>query len=369
MQRATIPAAILFSGLMSAAWGQGDDPAALVEAPQPETFVRLSAYWENDGAVALKPWHATDRHYTNGFGGTLTWQSDTAGDLLDRFLPDSDGAAFGVGFGHEIYTPANLLRNPPAPDDRPYAGYLYGSAFVQRQVDDADVSHFDALRLDLGVVGPSAHAKGIQTAIHDTFTGDDPSGWSSQLGDEFTAQLQYQRKLRVEAGGFTLGDTHFDGQLIPLAELNVGTVRRDVGASVMYRLGVNLPDDFGPDQLRDVQSLTGNPTGHATASGHPLGDDFDGRRGTWSVYGFGRLGGRYVEWNTFLDGSYSRNPSPSVDKEPWVGEAEAGFVIGYVRGTHSFELGYATTWLTDEFEQQSGRDSYASVNLRWAWTY
>ncbi|MEM7576480.1 MAG: lipid A deacylase LpxR family protein [Planctomycetota bacterium] len=360
----------------SATHAQPAEPATLVEAPpeaQAEQFFRVALNWENDGAVALKPWHATDRHYTNCFGGTLTWQPDFASHLLDAVLPDSDGAAFGVGFGHEIHTPANLLADPPADDDRPYAGYLYGSAFLQREICgelfDQPVAHYDLFRLNLGVVGPSSQAQAIQTSIHDAFTGDDPQGWDSQLGDEFTAQLQYIRKLRVDVGGFDWGDTRFDGQLVPSATLNLGTVRRDLGASVMYRLGVNLPDDFGPDQLRDVQSLTGDPLGYAKASGHPLGEDWGAGRGVWSVYGFGRVGGKYVEWSTFLDGNYARDPSPSVEKKPWVGELEAGLVVGYARGPHSFELGYATTWLTDQFDGQTGRDSYASVNLRWAFAF
>ncbi|MEM1445414.1 MAG: lipid A deacylase LpxR family protein [Planctomycetota bacterium] len=368
MRPHTIVPALLLALIGSAAHPQIMEPATLVEAPQDEYF-RIAINWENDGAVFLKPFHATDRHYTNGMGATLTWQPQFAADVLDALLPDSNGAAFGLGIGHEIHTPENLLLDPPDPDDRPYAGYLYGSAFLQRQVNDEDFSHYDLFRLDLGVLGPSAQAQPIQTAIHDTFTGDDPSGWDSQLGDEFTAQLQYQRKLRVDAGGFELGDTRFDGQLIPIAELNLGTVRRDVGASVMYRLGLHLPDDFGPDQLRDVQSLTGDPRAHARRSGHPLGDDFMTGRGVWSVYGFGRLGGKYVEWSSFLDGNYRRDPSPSVSKEPWVGEAEAGVVVGYVRGPHSFELGYATTWVTDQFEGQEGRLSYASLNFRWAWAF
>ena len=67
----------------------------------------------------------------------------------------------------------------------------------------------------------------------DMVSGDDPLGWDSQLGDEFTAQLQYQRKLRVDAGGFEqLGELGADaGDAVevdhvgPVEDVAVGDAR------------------------------------------------------------------------------------------------------------------------------------------------
>jgi hypothetical protein len=335
---------------------------SLDDGPGDPPPVRVSAYSENDGVYKLAG--ATDRHYTNGFGLGLTWRSDTAKQWLDAALPASDGAAFGLALVHKIHTPDVIDINPPDPEDRPYAGYLYGSAVVQRQVNDGRRAHYDALRLDLGVVGPSAQAEAVQTAVHDTFFGDNPEGWDAQLGDEFAFQVQYQRKLRLDAGRFDLGGARLDGQLIPQFELEVGTVRRTVGGSLLYRLGFGLPDDFGPDQLRDIQSLTGDPF-PAARNDHPLGPGFRSRGGVWSGYGFGRIGGHYAEWDTFLDGNYARDPSPSVERRPWVGKLEAGLAVGWSRGPHSVEANYSVTWLTDEFEGQAGHNSFAALNLRW----
>ena len=319
---------------------------------------RWAGYWENDGALVLKPWDASDRHYTNGVGASLTWQSPTAGKFWEDFLglPEVPGVAAGLVFGQEIYTPADLLRAVPDAADRPYAGYAYGGLFVQREQNN----HLDHLQLNLGVVGPSAIAKQTQTLIHDNFAGDDPSGWSSQLRDELAAQLIYRHKVRIDVPWLDgPGQSGIKAQVIPYGEVNLGTVHRDVAGGATLRWGVNLPDDFGPGRLRDVASFTGTRDGGE----HPLGVlDAD----QWSVYGFARLAGRYVEWNTFLDGSNYRDPSPAVSKEPWLGEAELGLSVGWEYEEHRLEVVYSNTWLTRSFETQSQDDSYASLAVQWS---
>ena len=317
---------------------------------------RWAVYWENDGALVLKPWDPSDRHYTNGVGASLTWQSPTAGKFWKDFLglPAAQGTAAGVVFGQEIYTPTDLLRTVPDALDRPYAGYAYGGLFVQRECNN----HLDHLQLNLGVVGPSALARQTQVTIHDTFAGDDPGGWSSQLRDELAAQLTYRHKVRIDLPWLDgSAESGIKAQVIPYGEVNLGTVHRDVAGGATVRWGLNLPDDFGPGRLRDVASFTGTRNG----AGHPLGTlDAD----QWSVYGFARLAGRYVEWDTFLDGSNYRDPSPALSKEPWLGEAELGLSVGWECENNHVEVVYSTTWLTRSFETQRQDDSYASLAVQ-----
>lgn len=308
------------------------------------TPLRVSFYWENDGAVALKPNHNTDRHYTSGVGLSLTYQIKGAELGEDNAAPE--GSAWGLLAGHEIYTPDNLLANPPDAQDRPYAGYAYLGGFWQRQQGD----HLDHLQLNLGVVGPSARGEEVQTWVHDTFTGDDPQGWDNQLADEFAAQFTYRHKYRHKLPGFDPRQTDWDHQIIPYAALNLGTVERSAEAGAIYRLGFKLPDDFGPDQLHDIGSFTASPE----------------LEPGWSAYGFARVSGRYVEWNTFLEGSYAEDPSPSVSAEPWVGEGQVGVAVAY-RGPHcQVELVYGQTYLTREFEEQDDDNGYGGLTLRWS---
>ena len=84
---------------------------------------------------------------------------------------------------------------------------------------------------------------------------------------------------------------------------------------------------------------------HAKASPLPKRVDDNQRTGDayqhtgWSWYVFGRVGGRLVEHDMFLDGSNYDNPSLSVDKEPAVGEAQAGITASYrPNANHRFDL-------------------------------
>lgn len=343
--------------------GAVDLAAAGEASAQQNQHFRLAAYWENDGAFVLKPLGETDRHYTNGVGVSLTWDSPSAEAFVtDTLGLSADGVALGLIFAQEMFTPDDIETETPDPDDRPYAGYLYGGVYLQREHDDV----LDDVQLNLGVVGPSALAEPVQEAIHDFFSADDPGGWDFQLDDEPAIQLTYRRKWRFDVFTEELG-ADWGAQVVPYGELNVGTVHRNVGGGATFRLGYHLPDDFGPGRLRDPGSFTGGQRDNATGNPrHPLGRLDD--RG-WSVYGYARVAGRYVEWNTFLDGSNFQDPSPSVSKEPWVGEAEAGVSAAYQSGRHRFSATYSTTWLTREFEDQGVDDSYAALSLTWTLAY
>lgn len=307
---------------------------------------RLTLYWENDSTF-LQENHRTDRHYTSGVGASLAMQPAWADGLAEALGLQADATAAGVMFGHEIYTPDDLLINPPNATDRPYAGYLYGGLFWQRERHH----HLDHAQLDLGVVGPSARAEEVQKWIHNNFAGDEPQGWDSQLADEFAAQFSYRRKYRYDLPGFDASTTDWAHQVLPYAELNLGTVHRNIAAGATYRLGVRLPDDFGPDRFRDIGSFTSDP------DDEPLG---------WSAYGFARAAVRYVQWNTFLDGNYDQNPSPQVSRLPWVAEAQAGIALNYRVQAHRFGLIYSQTWFSHEFRAQQADDSIGQLTLQWS---
>jgi hypothetical protein len=243
-----------------------------------------------------------------------------------------------------MYTPDNI-DEPPAPDDRFYAGYLYLGGFWQRQHGDA----FDHVQLDVGVVGPSSGAEAVQEWVHDVSDVQDPD-WSDQLEDELVVNLTYRRKWRLDVGspasenGYALDELHW--QAIPEVGFDVGSVYRRAHAGVTLRGGVNLPDDFGPTRLTDIGSSAGRSV-----------------RGV-SGYGFVQAVGRVVEWNTFIDGSNTRDPSPSLDAEPLVAEVGVGFAIEWRRGNWVAGINYRVAYLSDEFEEQTTTDFLGSASVR-----
>lgn len=323
-------------------------------------------YWENDGAFH-DPFDSNDRHYTNGFAIVLEHQPQWARDfiqhmpLAEQFEKKHGQPRTGAGYvlSQLIFTPANLTATAPITTDQPYAGYLYGGLFLQRQgqlnrrEDAAVLDHFE---VNLGIVGDEALGEDIQDWVHANFEGVDPMGWDNQLPTEPTAQFFFRRKWRFDlmpSDSQWLGG--LEAQLIPQVGLALGTVYRQAEGAVTFRLGHQLPDDFGPGRINDLQSVTGNAYLH------------DG----WSWYVFGRAGARVVEHELFLDGS-NYESSLSVDREPLVGEVQAGVAVSYrPNANHRFDLSWGVTYHTDTFDGPgaTGTNSYGTFVLAWVKTF
>ncbi|MGH8609740.1 MAG: lipid A-modifier LpxR family protein, partial [Gammaproteobacteria bacterium] len=74
----------------------------------------------------------TDRHYTNGVQFSYLSPRDTVPGFLRTFaavlpgIPEGSALRAGYVLGHNIYTPDDTAAREPLPDQRPYAGWLYG---------------------------------------------------------------------------------------------------------------------------------------------------------------------------------------------------------------------------------------------------
>ena len=201
--------------------------------------------------------------------------------------------------------------------------------FAQRATDDL----LDHLELSVGVIGPSSKAERAQKAMHNFLDSDEPVGWDDQLGDELAVDLTFMRKQRLQNGWFEPTEST---DFIAEYGLTVGSVHRHLQAGVTVRYGFNLDNTFGPARMA-------LPSGIST-----LRKDQTASCG----YLFARASGKAVEHNRFLTG---------LDEEPLVGEFQVGVVYQYKK----LELGYSQTFFTQEFEEQSGKDSFGAVTLSW----
>src|SRR5438105_436740 len=128
----------------------------------------FSVLWENDVTAH------TDRHYTQGARLVYLSADDAFSDWLQRFsreLPaiglDVEARKFGFGAGQEIYTPENLHLASGITNDRPYAGWLFANATLQRRGEVSSAwQALENLRLDLGVIGPESLAREAQYIAH-----------------------------------------------------------------------------------------------------------------------------------------------------------------------------------------------------------
>lgn len=328
-------------GLMQPGGQSSDDALTLDEPPLPERIReapwRVTMYWENDGQY-FKPNDPTDEQYTNGTAFSAAGPAPLADDI-GSWMPFSDhfdDPQYRLGFiiALQIFTPDDLSTTAPITDDRPYAGYLYVGSWWQR----SDERTMDRIELNFGTTGPASGAEGAQKWIHDVIGDPEPMGWDNQIGNELQFDAKVQRKWR-----FNLyeADRDFAVQIIPNAALTLGTAHRNVGGDVTLRAGWGIPDDFGPSRLAEPSV--------------PV----DTWRDDFGIYGFVRVGGAWVQHDVMLDGNNFRD-SLSIDKEPLVGELQAGVVIRVYR---YFEFGYSQTFLTPQFKGQGDGHSYGAYTF------
>lgn len=296
----------------------------------------LSLVYEND------VFYNTDQHYTNGV--RISWLSGldhVPGFLLwaaeaSHLFPKGGNVRVEYALGQNMYTPTDITLADPPEDDRPYAGWLYGSLGLISE----NGSRLHQLELQIGVVGPSSRAEETQTFVHKYITdSDEPQGWDTQLPNETTYQLYYLRSWRALAA---VGGKGFGADLTPQFGLAAGTVYDYLEGGLMLRLGRNLELDYGPPRIQPS----------------PPGSGYFKSSSSLGFYLFGGAMGRAVAYNMFLDGTMFHE-SRSVDKEYFVADLISGAALTW----RDFRLAYTHVFRTPEFEGETDFQQYGSLTL------
>jgi lipid A 3-O-deacylase len=325
--------------------------AAPARAEAPPTGGTMGIYVENDAFAG------TDRYYTSGV--KLSWTSPDLSRLsgtphasmmlpLFELLPFIHDTAYQKNvihsIGQDIYTPDNTETFTPSPADRPYAGWLYVSNGVVWKTDRVR----NILVLDIGVVGSYSYAQEAQRYVHDVRGFDHPNGWDHQLHNELGITLAYERTWRwphiVKRSGA-------EWEFLPHAGATAGNVKDYANVGGEFRMGFNLPDDYGTPSI-----------GPSSAASTPV-DGALGAERSWFPLGFHvfvRADGRAVAHNIFLDGNTFGN-SPSVGHNVFVADLSTGFVINW-RNT---KMAYALVYRTKEFNAQIAPQIFGTVSLNW----
>lgn len=295
----------------------------------------LTAALENDLFGA-----GEDEHYTHGT--EISYVSDTymprwfrSGVSWLPFVDEGDELRLVWTLGQQIYTPNDVSREDLIVEDRPYAGWLYTSVGLLADSRQRSARHIDKLDFILGIVGPDSGAESVQRQVHKWTDSREPRGWDNQLDDEVTFDVQYQREWMVP-----LIDDHVD--IVPRMAINLGTAMRDAGIGFTLRFGSGIASDFGPPLIR--------PSAAGSQYFKP------NQRFYW--YLFAGAHGRYVEHNIFLDGN-DDGDSHSVDKEEWVGDVQAGAVMGW----GNWRVTLTNIIRSREFEGQDQPDEFGAIAI------
>lgn len=189
---------------------------------------------DNDGALG------TDRDYTSGL--FLRWSSD----------PGVIGYSLEVG--SQMWTPSDIEQTTPQPNERPYAGLVYGMGRVYHQTD------YQAFKgsLMLGTIGPDSYAEDAQSIVHEIVGSPDPKGWDYQIDNEFVYQAgleAHQLLMRSPIGEFSV-----------FGRGQGGNFQSEVAVGGTYRIGFDLENTFGstsvlPGNAVDVGLLSHSDSG------------------------------------------------------------------------------------------------------------
>ncbi len=331
--------------------GHADD--APITLPQLPPAGRYTMIEENDFFF-----YPTDHHYTQGIRFSYLTPPVVEGDAtlpafdwLDDVLFSSEGRRFrhmDWSAGQSIFTPTDLVRFNPDPNDRPYAGWFYAQAgFIQNSVPEEGrgVSRLDDLEVQLGVVGPQAAAEETQNDWHEFLIHQAVSnGWGYQLHDEPGLNVIYQRHWRIDLANTADDGKGFGVDVVPDAGVSLGNILTYANTGATLRLGYKLQSDYGPPRVLPA------PSG---------GDYFDNSVSGLGGYVFVTGEGRAVAHNVFIQGN-TFQPSRGVTLIPAVGD----FVFGgtlfwgrWLRATVSLDN------RSDEFFGQDGPDRFTSFSL------
>ena len=250
-------------------------------------------------------------------------------------LPTDGALRWGIAIGQNIFTPDDTTLRNPDPNDRPYAGWLYGAISLSSTTPTA----YGSIELQLGVVGESALGEQTQNGVHDLLNIRRAYGWDYQLKDEPGVNLVLTRQWRLNSE--PVWDDISVG-FVPSLTASVGNVQTYASVGMMVRFGNDLTADFGPPRIR--------PSVAGSAFYEPV------RR--WGWYVFAGLDARAVAHDIFLDGNTWRD-SRHVDKEVLVGEASAGFAMFTPVGRLTFTFAARTR----EFQTQRESAQFGSVSL------
>lgn len=283
----------------------------------------------------------SDDGYTNGVRASYVspeaniplWVETLA--TLAPFFPARGHTRWTLAIGQSMFAPEELTIKSLQLNDRPYAGWLYGTVGI---IADRG-STLDNLQFTVGMVGPASGAAETQRFVHEIVNSPIPQGWGNQLHNEPGIIVSYEHKWRnlLELTPFGMGI-----DFTPSLGGSVGNIYTHAASSLMFRVGYDLPSDYGPPIIRP----------------NLPGSDFFAPSHSFGWYLFTGLEGRVVARNIFLDGNTFRD-SHSVDKNLFVGGAQAGIAMTY----ENTRIAYTHILRTREFSGQPSNEQFGALTL------
>ncbi len=281
----------------------------------------LSFSMENDTDVD------TDFGYTHGSKiSLLFYRSNTEKSFLNIPFtsPQNTNNFISFSYANQMYTPYDLDEDQLIEDDRPYAGYSY----IEIGLHQTTQSYLDSLTLTTGIVGSLSGMEGLQNLFHKSIDASNASGWDHQLKDELIIQLNYMHKWRLEYSKIYGLDT----VLVPYAGANIGNASVKASGGALYRIGLNIPKDFGINSMNEG-SFSSLPIESKAIVNDPS---------KWSLFLNLSAGTNLVVKDIFLDDWYE------IDRNYFNVYGAVGLSARYKK----FSIDYQHNYYTKDYEQR-----------------
>jgi len=297
------------------------------------TFARTCAAADVEHALYL------DEDLLSGF----SQDADYTGGLAVTFAGErAEGERYEIEIGAAAFTPEQIGNPDVDPDDRPYAGLIYGSGALDHSSERGGAT----TTLAIGVLGLPLIAS-AQRAVHRAMHSQQPRGWRHQISDggEPTLRLSHERRWLsepVEVAGQRL-------QWLYRAGAGVGFLT-DLSFGIAARAG----------QFSDVRwDIHTSPTG--------LGDRAAfGRTDERDRFFYATLTARVPVYDVFVQGQFrdSDITVSSRDRRYLVPAASVGFVFGLPKGRN---LHYFIRAQQSDVRLADRSDTavYAGISLSW----
>lgn len=319
----------------------------------------------------------TDQNYTNGVSATLVSKGRRPGmsrdclpgllraqaHVIDALNPDfwaGDPATTRenvvVKFGQSMYTPEDYTRSDLVENDRPYAGLLYvGSSWNRRRpLPTPGREVLDTREVTFGVIGPLSLAKQSQDLVHEFIGEETFRGWDHQLENEPAFQVAADRKVRYRSNTFGKSGAWGTDQITNRG-IRLGNIETSATVGWEYRLGWNLPDDFGTYPIRPGAE---NRSPMSAASG----TESTGAATFLGGHFFVLLEAKAVGYDFSLDGNLFEE-GHSVSRRPFVGQAAIGFALHGALFGRRTKLSVMRVFKAREFDEQASRHAYGSIAI------
>lgn len=215
----------------------------------------------------------SDKYLSASFSARITHEMfDNKIARKALFAAPKGNSSFALSLRQSGFTPEDLTLSQVDSSDRPYAGTLTLTYLQSSQIVNQQWKYNTGLRL--GVSGPSALLKELQTSIHKSTDGTIPQGWDKQITNSLI--IQYA----------AMGEKQFLSSL-PHLRLGIGGYG-EVGSFLNYIVG------FGSVKLGWFHQdyLTFNTVRYRKSS----------TINKWQLYLNFYLSGRYVLYDGTLQG-------------------------------------------------------------------